>query len=1159
MGVTISTCMQVEYELYESETEKALEITEWSLTEPEPATSFTFQELSASKYQFPFKTDDFADDSKFTLKCIDCHYTVHKVLENVKVMASMELDGDQFDSINVDGIFNEYNGIPWKCTLIGDLPIGKHNLKQIVYHATAMTRRILHVFIISSDTVILKARLMLMVPEECRGFMKHDTDQQAMRERESRLEDIIMASTSDSPFFAFYHPDHLSEAINASQMVRKPMASFIQAADSTCLAIRQYEPPEGNSKAVIIIICANNSFFMDPLAAEFAEKHQMTVLVAELRGFGHSGGKRGGQDVSHPDTIFTDCRSFIRHAKWNHSGIPIILIGHFLMCGLMLNYTRWTDAEPVDGLVFIAPNFGPSSRKLMRPEMQQRLTDSRLVKANKWALIAAKCTGGRLFGKRQGVSLQVDHNALSVNPQLVNHFSASLVMSWTCEGSAAKIGRLAVPTLVLLGDQDEFFDATALDGLVGDTKRHQNKIVSSAANLTIITNPQTAIEIANFITTHVKTKEAVIDVLKRVILRQPPNATNDDVIVEQLGQQARQAHNLGIRRFPTVFFEAHDGLKLAYTLFRPMTTETGPILVFLSPLDFSTLLLSCTQPPHNMIGIRFDPRASGKSGGRPGHVKDRHLIYKDIARMIRQARLSFPGRPVFLGGVVGGAALAVNFVNWVNTSKNGHDQPAGLFIINPLVSPCGQFGTEQSRNLFKREPLSWIKRLFGYKSKITLNLAYLQSDSYNAEFFAAHLLQDAIKDLNKAIKTCPTLLLLSSEFGLSRNNALFEQIHNNHSNHILSQITLTSGDLVHVLQEAVELGAPWMGRLSASMSPSPELPLSVLTCKSIDDINIIAFIGRGSFGTVWLGSIQQGQDETFNVAVKVLPKRMIKERALEESVKNEIKCMQLMRSSPHTVSLLAAFEDAKAVYIVMDYLIGGELLTVMMRRGRLQWTEALFYFAEICLAIQEMHTKGIVYRDLKPENILLDAVGHVRLVDFGFAEVLPDDKRSTRFCGSPYYVAPEMLTAGGHDHRVDWWAAGVVLFEMLAGRPPFPADSANKVYQQILFFSGGKSSIRRLLNSIDARPEVNSTMVDLITGLLQPDPDKRMGWEGVKRVLKGVVEWERVLMPPFVPTCTDKAGTNNFPQKSRQEGFEEWMAGMEVVEEYHLGIMNDTS
>ncbi|EHB11629.1 Serine/threonine-protein kinase PRKX [Heterocephalus glaber] len=216
--------------------------------------------------------------------------------------------------------------------------------------------------------------------------------------------------------------------------------------------------------------------------------------------------------------------------------------------------------------------------------------------------------------------------------------------------------------------------------------------------------------------------------------------------------------------------------------------------------------------------------------------------------------------------------------------------------------------------------------------------------------------------------------------------------------------------------------------------------------------------------------------------------------------------------------------DARFLYMLMEYVPGGELFSYLRSRGRFPATSGLFYSAEIVCALQYLHSRDIVYRDLKPENILLDREGHIKLTDFGFAKKLVD--RTWTLCGTPEYLAPEVIQSKGHGRAVDWWALGILVFEMLSGFPPFFDDNPFGIYQKIL------------AGRIDFPRHLDFSAKDLIKKLLVVDRTRRLGnmkngAEDVKRHRWfRAVDWDSVpqrkLKPPIVPKLSGDGDTSNF-------------------------------
>ena len=199
-------------------------------------------------------------------------------------------------------------------------------------------------------------------------------------------------------------------------------------------------------------------------------------------------------------------------------------------------------------------------------------------------------------------------------------------------------------------------------------------------------------------------------------------------------------------------------------------------------------------------------------------------------------------------------------------------------------------------------------------------------------------------------------------------------------------------------------------------------------------------LGKGAFGKVMLA---KANDTQTIYAMKALNKQTLIERNEITHTKTERKALEDTHH-PFLVHLRFAFQTPTKLYLVMDYCNGGELFYHLKTAGRFAEPRARLYAAEITSALHHLHTLKIIYRDLKPENVLLDFEGHVRITDFGLAKDAMElsDKTHT-FCGTPDYLAPEIISQKGHGRAVDWWSLGTMIYEMLGGLPPFYSDNFN--------------------------------------------------------------------------------------------------------------------
>lgn len=239
--------------------------------------------------------------------------------------------------------------------------------------------------------------------------------------------------------------------------------------------------------------------------------------------------------------------------------------------------------------------------------------------------------------------------------------------------------------------------------------------------------------------------------------------------------------------------------------------------------------------------------------------------------------------------------------------------------------------------------------------------------------------------------------------------------------------------------------------------PEPKVPPQHQRLK-LSDFSLVRTLGTGTFARVCLVRPATGTDEDREkvFALKILRKAEVIKLKQIDHVRDERRILSDVAGHPFITELITTFSDHDSLYMLLDYIPGGELFSYLRRHRRFPEEWAQFYAAEIVLVLEYLHDDqgGVAYRDLKPENLLLDGQGHVKLVDFGFAKRLGSkDSRPVEtytLCGTPEYLAPEVIQNKGHTIAVDWWALGILIYEFLTGYPPFWHQNPIEIYKQII-------------------------------------------------------------------------------------------------------------
>lgn len=329
---------------------------------------------------------------------------------------------------------------------------------------------------------------------------------------------------------------------------------------------------------------------------------------------------------------------------------------------------------------------------------------------------------------------------------------------------------------------------------------------------------------------------------------------------------------------------------------------------------------------------------------------------------------------------------------------------------------------------------------------------------------------------------------------------------------------------------------------------------------SLRDFEVIKTLGKGSFGKVLLA---KSNIDHLYYAMKVLKKKMLEQKKQINHTRTEREILEKIKH-PFIVRLFFAFQTAEKLYLITEFIPGGEIFYHLRRAGCFNEERTKFYICEIVLALEYLHRKNIIYRDLKPENVLLSKDGHIKLTDFGLSKILStnfepnnemnsssknlgiinkytsgaqfshdsEPSRAYTICGTPEYLAPEILLGKGYNKSIDWWSLGALMYEMLVGHSPFKENKH-------------KLDIKTYYKVIEPHKNISKNALDLIKKLLNTDSSQRLGssekdaeeikshpfFAGVN--WRGVIEGS--IRSPFIPLLRHSEDLSNFDSNFTKE------------------------
>ena len=302
---------------------------------------------------------------------------------------------------------------------------------------------------------------------------------------------------------------------------------------------------------------------------------------------------------------------------------------------------------------------------------------------------------------------------------------------------------------------------------------------------------------------------------------------------------------------------------------------------------------------------------------------------------------------------------------------------------------------------------------------------------------------------------------------------------------------------------------------------------------TLQSFSVIRILGKGASGKVLLVKKADSNQTNYRLyAMKIIKKSEVVKYDLGDHIKLERDILQKNRNR-FLVKLKYAFQTPSNIYLVMEYMCGGDLHQLLKKYRNFPEGLAQFYAAEILLALEYLHEKmNVIYRDLKPENILLDGQGHLKLSDFGLSKKTVEKAKAHTFAGTPEYIAPEILLSVGHSYSVDFWSLGVVIFEMLAGKPPFTSYDGNFT-----------TIVKHILENKPFYPiYFSGEATDLVSKLLKSHPKERLGCNGINDIKAhpffSKINWELLssgkMNPPLNVEEEGEISVQELPSKMQE-------------------------
>ena len=376
----------------------------------------------------------------------------------------------------------------------------------------------------------------------------------------------------------------------------------------------------------------------------------------------------------------------------------------------------------------------------------------------------------------------------------------------------------------------------------------------------------------------------------------------------------------------------------------------------------------------------------------------------------------------------------------------------------------------------------------------------------------------------------PSQLVISKSFDLSSSKKTVFNITTGTTCSILNNQKIPSISVQCLGSKPIIIGFDTIDEMITWYTTIKNIYLNVPTL-SMNDFEILSVIGRGFYGKVLLC---RSKSSNQLIAIKTIHKNRLIRQNKAKTVFAERNVL-LCSKNPFIVSMKFTFQTETKLYLGLEYIPGGELFA-RIHSKRITFHDAQMYIAEIAIAINYLHSLGIIYRDLKPENILINNDGHLKLTDFGFSKYIIYENANT-FCGTAEFLSPEIIQRRSYGFSIDWWALGIILFEIIYGKPPFHSETNNKseLYKQII------EDEPTFPENIPYEYEYEIENVkDLSVGLLNKNPSKRITFDQLKEhpFFNGMdfsIVYAKRILPDYIPKIHKSSPDEHFSSRFTSE------------------------